>query len=171
MGLIQQIAGLFEPWQTLYSESTAVSVTVTTVHIVTLLVAGGLAIAADRASLRALNQPSAERSWQLAELGAVHRPVIVALAALFLSGLLLAAADIEIFAQSTLFWFKMGLVALLLVNGLALRRTESRLAVTEPDEGDTESTDRLWQRLALRARTSIALWVAVAVAGTVLTNT
>lgn len=168
-GTTEALAGALAPWQSLYAESTFVSVSVTTAHIVALLLAGGLAIAADRASLRALRQPAAERAFLLKELGAVHRPVLIALSVLFVSGLLLAAADVEIFAGSTLFWIKMGLVALLLANGALLRRTEARL--TAPESPDEESEERLWTRLARRARTSAVLWVLIAVAGTVLTNT
>lgn len=167
MNLTDTLANLFAPWQSLYSDYTAVSTTVTTVHIVTLLLAGGLAIAADRAALRAVRSPATDRGHVLAELGAVHRPVLIALSALFVSGLLLAAADIEIFMDSKVFWFKMGLIVLLLVNGLVLRRIESRLVSPE----DEESEARLWRGLAKRARTSMALWVVITVAGTVLTNT
>jgi hypothetical protein len=168
MTIVQVLSDAFAPWQSLYAESTLVSTTVTTIHIVTLLLAGGLAVGADRASLRALRQPATERSWHLRELGAVHRPVLIALAALFMSGVLLAAADIEVFAASTLFWVKMGLVALLIANGVLMRRTETRL--TAGDGLDAGEQNKLWRNLGARSRSSLALWVLIAIAGTVLTN-
>jgi hypothetical protein len=169
MTLVQELARAMGRWQSLYSDSTLVSATVTTAHIVTLLVAGGLAISADRAALRALRQPAAERWFHLRELGAVHRPVLVALTLLFVSGILLAAADVETFAGSVLFWLKMGLVALLLANGVLLQRAESKLVAAST--ADVEPTDeRLWRRLASHARASMTLWLLIAVAGTVLTN-
>lgn len=172
MSMIQTLAGVTAPWQTLYSDSLAVSTTVTTVHIVSLVLGGGLAIAADRSTLRTLRRPEADRALPLAELGAVHRPVVLTLAVLLFSGLLLAAADVETFAGSRLFWAKMALVAALLVNGAALYRTEKRLARVLPavSEEDEALKTRLWRRLGRRARASLGLWLLVAVLGTVLTN-
>lgn len=175
MPFVQQMAAIVAPWQSLYSDHIIVSTTVTTVHIITLLLAGGLAISADRAVLRALRRPVAERQFQLEELGAVHRPVLIALTFLVLSGILLAAADVETFATSAVFWLKMGLVSLLLANGLQLRRVESRLEVVrgtraEDEETEPDTEGRLWRRLGAHARASMTLWLIVAIAGTVLTN-
>jgi hypothetical protein len=169
MGIVEGLAGVMSPWQSIYSDSLALSTTVTTVHIVSLLVSGGLAIAADRATLRALHRPVAERALPLAELGSVHRPVVITLAVLMASGILLFAADVETFAVSTLFWVKMGLIAALLANGAGLYRTEKRMAKPEVEE-DPELSAKLWRRLGRRARTSLGLWLLVAVLGTVLTN-
>ena len=169
MGIVQGLAGAFSPWQSVFSDSLALSTTVTTVHIVSLLLSGGLAIAADRATLRALRRPVAERALPLAELGSVHRPVLITLTVLMVSGVLLFAADVETFAVSGLFWAKMGFIAVLLANGAGLYRTEKRLAMEDVEE-DPELSARLWRRLGRRARTSLALWLLVAVLGTVLTN-
>jgi hypothetical protein len=166
MSLIQGLAGAVAPWQSLNSRSLAVSTTVTTLHIVSLLLSGGLAIAADRTTLRVLRKPMAERATALAELSAVHRPVLLALALLMASGLLLAAADVEAFAGSPLFWIKMALVALLLANGAGLHRAERRLAAA----GEGLDPVRTWHGAGRRARVSLALWLVVAVLGTVLTS-
>jgi len=169
MGIVEGLAGATSSWQSIYSDSLALSTTVTTIHIVSLLLSGGLAIAADRATLRALRRPVAERVRPLAELRTVHRPVLITLAVLMASGVLLFAADVETFAVSTLFWVKMGLIAVLLANGAGLYRTEKRLVRDDVDE-DPELSARLWRRLGRRARTSLGLWLLVAVLGTVLTN-
>ena len=47
------LARLAEPWNSLYSDSKLVSSTVVFLHLVPLLVAGGTALVADRATLRA----------------------------------------------------------------------------------------------------------------------
>lgn len=164
MAALGSLAGALSPWSDLYSSSTAVSTTVTTVHIVSLLLSGGLAIAADRSVLRLLARPESDRAAALPELRDVHRPVLAALSVLILSGILMAAADVETFVGSPLFWCKMGLVALLLANGAAMVLTERRLAIAS---GAIE--DR-WRWLGWHARTSLALWVCLAVVGTVLTN-
>lgn len=52
MTLVSQLAELLAPWQDLYNDSVPLATAVTTVHLVALVVGGGLAIAADRASLR-----------------------------------------------------------------------------------------------------------------------
>ena len=162
---IETRAAVFAPWQSLYADSRVVSTLVTATHIVTLLIGGGLAIAADRMTLRALRRPAAERVFHMQELGAVHRPILGALALLFISGMALAAADVEVFAASPAFWVKLGLVALLLVNGAVLYRTEARIG-KEPAAAQDQA---LWRRLGLTARLSVALWLLTALAGTVLT--
>lgn len=162
MSLVQSLSGAFAPWQNLYSNSKLVATTVTTTHIVSLLVGGGLAIAADRTTLRALKREEPDWPLHLTELHAVHRPVLAMLALLFLSGVALAAADIETFATSPMFWVKLALVALLLVNGGVLYQTETRLK-----QGLSTT---LQKRLGLTTRVSLVLWILTAIAGTVLTN-
>jgi uncharacterized membrane-anchored protein len=161
------LAHTFAPWQSLYSGSTLVATSVTTMHIVAMLVGGGLAIAADRSTLRSLPRP-AEQGHLLRELKAVHRPVVIWLAVLFVTGAMLAAADVETFAASPIFWVKLALIALLLVNGAQLYRTEARLSHALPDHA--AGLDRLWRRLGRSARLSLGLWVLITILGVVLTN-
>lgn len=164
MEFVATLARVFEPWQSVFADSTAVSTVVMAVHLTTLLIGGGLAIAADRMTLRALRRPMADRAFALDELRAVHRPIVISLALLLMSGAALAAADIEVFLNSPVFWVKMGLLALLLVNGLVLYRTEARLGADR-----NSPNDRLWRRMGLTSRLSLSLWVVIAVMGTVLT--
>src|SRR4051812_5649996 len=114
MTIIQTLAHTLEPWNSAFANSTLLSGTVTGAHILSLLFSGGLAIGADRATLRATGGDSSggtvlaeRRRVQLGELGATHRPVLVAMTVLFLSGLLLAASDVETFLVSVVFWIKM----------------------------------------------------------------
>jgi hypothetical protein len=167
MTVVQSLAHLFAPWQSLYGDSKTMAAVVNAVHLTGLLFGGGLAVAADRTTLRALKGERADRARALAELGAVHRPVLLALAVLFLSGVALAGADVETFAASPIFWVKLGVVALLLVNGAVLARTEHALRRTEPGE---PGRARLWQRLRVATYLSVGLWTATVIAGTVLVN-
>lgn len=160
-GLIDALA----PWKDLYGNSAAVSTSVTTVHVVALLFGGGFALAADRSTLRALRGGGDDRHRQLGELHAVHRPVLIALTLLFISGVLLAAADLETFLGSPIFWIKLSLVALLLVNGAVLARTEARLL---GDGAPTDASAPLWRRLRTSTFASIALWTLTTIAGTAL---
>jgi hypothetical protein len=165
MSPVATLAQVLEPWKSLYGDSKTVASVVTGLHLVGLLFGGGLAVAADRSTLRALRRPAEERRAMLRELRAVHRPVLIALALLFASGVALAAADIETFLKSPIFWAKLAIVALLLANGAALALTEQALG---RDAG--EGAPRLWRRLALTTRLSLALWTAAVLAGTVLVN-
>ena len=168
---VQEIAGAFSPWNTLYSGSKAIATGVTSLHILALLFGGGLALAADRTTLRALKRPEAERLTQLRELRAVHRPVVFALTLLFVSGLAMAAADVETFATSWYFWVKMGLVTLLMANGYYLLTVERRLdAVAGTDTAPGTVAPGLWRHLRRASLASLTLWTLTALAGAVLTG-
>ena len=111
----------------------------------------------------------------LAELHALHTPVVISLVVLFLSGAAMAAADVETFASSPVFAAKLGVVALLLVNGLMLRRTErslERLAAefTPADDTVVERQGTLWRRLRATAWASATLWTLAVVTGVFLTS-
>lgn len=173
--LVEALARWCAPWQSLFSDSKVVSTAVVTVHVVALLFGGGLAVAADRATLRAARggpggrapHDPARRDHLLADLGDVHRPVIVALALANLSGVLLAAADVKTYAASPVFWVKLALVMLLLANGLVLARAES--ALRRGGGGAEPGAAAHWRRLRATSWASLALWTLTTVAGTVLT--
>jgi hypothetical protein len=137
---------------------------VTFLHVGGLLLAGGLAIAADRSTLRALRIAAHERPHYLRELDAVHRWVITGLVVVVLSGLALLASDIENFFGSGIFWVKMVLVVALLVNGLTMTRAETAL---KRDAGENAPAWRALHRVAV---TSLGLWFMIAALGVALVN-
>jgi len=159
MNSIQQF---FSPWQDLYSDSTIISTTVTALHLIGMLIGGGLAIAADRVTLRIAGEQAGERERHLGELNAIHRPVLFALSLLFITGLMMVASDVSTFLTSPVLWVKLGLVALLVINGVVLERAETSLR--------TASGRGSWEKLRFSARCSIALWIATLIAGTVLVS-
>ena len=59
------LARLAEPWAHVYADSKTVATIVTFGHIASLLMAGGLAVTTDRATLRALRLAAAERGRHL----------------------------------------------------------------------------------------------------------
>jgi len=162
MHFLKSIEDLFAPWQNAYSDSTALSTTVTALHLIGMLVGGGLAIAADRATLRIADEQPGERERHLGELNAIHRPVLLALALLFLTGVMMVTSDIATFLGSPVLWIKLGLVALLVFNGVVLERTETSLR-----RGDEKAS---WRKLRVAAMCSIGLWIATLVAGTILVS-
>jgi hypothetical protein len=159
---LKSIEELFAPWQSAYSDSTIISTTVTALHLIGMLVGGGLAIAADRATLRISNEQPGERERHLGELNGIHRPVLIALAILFFTGVLMVTSDVETFLNSPVLWIKLGLVALLVFNGVVLERTETSLR-----RGSEKAS---WGKLRVAAMFSIGLWIATLVAGTVLVS-
>ena len=169
--VLQQLVTALEPWKSAYSNSKIIPAAVTSVHLIALLFGGGFAVAADRATLRVGRAGAPDHATQLGELRAVHKPVLLALVVLFGSGVLLAAADLETFAKSPVFWVKLGLVALLLLNGLVLERTESRLrGLSAREVVPAVRVQSLWRRLRKSAVLSVVLWTATLVAGTLLVN-
>ncbi len=162
MTVVSLAAELVAQWASLYNESSVISTSVTFVHLGGLLLGGGCAVAADRMTLRLSPANSARFRAHLQELHGVHRPVLIGLALTLVSGMLMLAADLETFLPSTLFWFKMGLIAVLLGNGLRLRRAEMALRFGWADQ------DRGWLRLQRAARASLTLWFGSLLLGTAL---
>ena len=166
---LKAIEELLSPWQSAYSDSTVLSTTVTALHLIGMLVGGGLAIAADRATLRISNERPGERERHLGELNAIHRPVLIALGILFVTGVAMVASDVVTFLTSPVLWIKLSLVTLLVINGVVLERIES--ALRRNGTGSTGDLHAgLWRRLRLSAVCSIALWIGTLIAGTVLVN-
>lgn len=158
------LSGLAQPWSDLYGSSATVSASVEFVHLGGLLIAGGFAMAFDRAALRVSSGSVAQRTSFLAELNAVHVPVLMGLAAVTASGLALLFADLETFLPSTLFWLKMVALFALLLNGIGIRRSGDRLR----RDALNAST---WRTLRRAARFSMSLWMLLLFLGVLLRNT
>ena len=77
------------------------------------------------------------------------------------SGLLQVGADVGTFVASRIFWLKMALVVLLLVNGVLILGGERQVERAAP---------RAWARLHATAVVSLVLWFVITLAGVALTN-
>lgn len=154
------LSQLLTRWAHLYGH-TPVSATVTYLHLVGILAGGGVAVAADRASLR-LSPATAGWSEELARLASVHRWVVAGLALIFASGLLMMFAELGSFATSVLFWTKMGLITLLLGNGYLRMRAETALR---------QGLGSGWKRFRRASVASLVLWLVILLAGTLLHST
>lgn len=154
------LASVTQAWADLYSRHQAVSVAVRFLHLAALIVGGGTALAADRQVLRALRMDPAQRADTVASLDASHRIVVPSLAVIVVTGLLMTLADASTFVGSRLYWFKMGLVGLLLLNGLGLLAAEHALA---------GGRRRGWSWLGITAALSFLLWLAILFTGVWLT--
>ena len=160
----EALISLFEPWSDFYGHSKLAATVVQFLHIGGLVLAGGLAIAADRGTLRALRVAAAERHGHLRELAAVHRWVLTGLTIVVLSGIALFASDVDTFFGSWIYWIKMALVVALLVNGVVMTRAERTL-----QDHATEDAPQ-WKTLHRVAISSLTLWLLIAAFGVALTN-
>ena len=147
-------------WTTLYSNHATLRTMVAFAHVGGLVGGGGCAIAADRATLRLTSQEPALWDAQFAAIRRAHRVVVLGLMFIFLSGVLLAAADLPTYLISRVFWAKMALVAALLVNGAVLVRAERQAAMGPCG----------LRRLHLASAISVALWFLTTLLGTALPN-
>ena len=168
--IVASLSHAAAPWKDFYDDSKTAATVVVFVHLASLLVGGGLALATDRATLRVAGGAPTERERHIAELGLTHGPVVTALAVAFLSGVLLFLADVETFAVSIAFWAKMALVALLLLNGYGMTRLERRLRDGREAPAVVGADGPLWRRLRTSAIASAALWFTTLLLGVALTN-
>jgi len=152
---------LFQTWGSFYANHAVVRTLVAFVHVGALLAGGGLAVATDRIMLTGVVDDGSSRRSLLERLQSTHGPVIGSLVLITISGFLLFASDFETFLYSKFFWSKMGLVALLVINGRVLWGAERRAL-----SGD----HRAWRTLRLTAIASLALWFLTTLGGVALPN-
>jgi uncharacterized membrane protein len=155
---------LFKPWNDFYGDSKLTETIVMFAHTGGLVLAGGIAVATDRLTLRARSWTDSDRQRHLVELGALHRTVVTGLVIIVLSGLAMLCSDLETFWGSWIYWVKMTLIVLLLVNGGQMVGIEKKLAT------DSAATSPHWARLRTSAAISITLWLTVTLAGVALLN-
>jgi uncharacterized membrane protein len=152
---------LLELWSATYANHPALRTAVDFMHVGGLLASGGCAVAADLATLSTDAANAEARRAHLSLLQRTHAIVIAGLMLVTISGLLLLAADLETFLSSKVFWLKMALIALLLVNGF-LMQGGKRHARRDDAVG--------WMRLRRMASISLLLWFLTTLAGTALPN-
>ena len=152
------VSAAVQSWAAFYGAHQVVSLTVRWVHLSGLVVGGGTALAAD---FRILGAAPARQAEAVAALAQTHRAVVGGLVAMALSGGLMVASDLDTFLSSRLYWTKMGLVGLLVLNGAALLRSE-RAASRAPDGGG-------WGWLRATSAVSLTLWLVILFAGLWLT--
>ncbi|HKH91038.1 MAG TPA: hypothetical protein VKA54_04495 [Gemmatimonadaceae bacterium] len=170
---VGQIDAFAEPWRRAFAHSPLLSTVVLFGHLGGLLAAGALTVASDRATLRLDPHDQADRRRHLAELARMQGPIWCAFAVALLSGALLFFADVEAFAASRIFWTKMSLVALLVVNALISARLDASLrrdAHESAPDAATPAIARRWRRRRAGAIASSMLWFALVLSGAALAS-
>jgi hypothetical protein len=150
-----------EAWSALYSNHAALRTAIEFAHVGGLVAGGGSALAADLATVRSARAAESTRAIELQLLRRTHPVVITGLVAVIVSGVFLFAADVDTYLYSRVYWIKMGLVLLLLINGVLLSHGERRAA-----RGDAGA----WTQLHYTALASLVLWLATTLAGAALPN-
>ncbi len=148
-------------WAAVFANHPLLRTAVDFVHIGGLVAAAGCALTADLATIAAARRTPDSREAQLRVLARTHPIVVSGLTALTVSGLLLLGADVSTFLHSTLFWIKMGLVGLLVINGALMVAAERRARL-----GVAGS----WGRLHALAVGSLMLWTVTTLVGAALPN-
>jgi len=152
---------LLVDWASYYSNHAVIRTLITFAHIGGVVVAGGAAMTVDRGLISFAQRGSDRGHAQLAAARTSHGFVLWGLVFVTVSGLLLFAADVDTFWGSRIFWTKIALIALLVVNGAALMWSERRATAGAPSA---------WTTLRWTAAASIALWMLTTLAGVALLN-
>jgi hypothetical protein len=160
MALPALLSSAVDSWADFYGHHQLVSVSIRYLHLAGLVVGGGTALAIDRRVLGAARSVPGARPGIVAALDASHRVVVPALAVVVTTGLLMTASDTATFFGSRLYWSKMGLVGLLLLNGLGLLAAERAIAGERP---------KGWLWLGVTSAASLALWLTILFFGVWLT--
>jgi hypothetical protein len=161
--LIRDLVGLTAGWRSLYSHSASVETSLVGTHVLSTVVAGGLALAHDRGTLRARRWTTAIQEHHLSELHLVHRTIVIALAICMLSGVALFASDVRTYVVSVPYWIKMGLIVLLFGNALIMTVAERDLRV---DVGAVATA--AWTRIRASSMASAFLWLSIVFVSVVL---
>ena len=164
---VATVDALAEPWQKLYAHSTLVATLVLFGHVAGLLVAGALTYSTEMGALRLDPADDGARQRYLSVASRTRSVIARALAVAMVSGFLLFLADLEAFAVSPVFWTKMLLVVLLLVNAAVASRLDVRL-LREADAARAQ--DGLWRRRRVSAWTTAVLWFALVLSGSALAS-
>ena len=167
---VGQIDAFAEPWRRLYSQSPLLSTLVLFGHLGGLLAAGGLTVAAERATLRLDPSRDEDRRRHLDDLAQLRAPVWIAFCIALMTGALIFFADVEAFAASRIFWTKMLLVALLLANTVVTTRLDAALRRDSDAGASTEAGARRWRRRRAGAVASGALWFGLVLVGAALAS-
>lgn len=152
---------VLDAWASVYANHAVLRAGVLYIHIAGLLAAGGSAMTVDLETIKVNREDTAARAAHLRVLQRTHALVVAGLAMIVVSGLLQVGADVGTFVASRIFWLKMVLVVLLLMNGALILGGERRVQRDVPGA---------WARLHTTAVVSLVLWFVITFAGVALTT-
>jgi hypothetical protein len=154
----------FAPWAKLYQDVTVLATGITFLHVAGLLWGGGRAVTADTIALRTRSFEQARDTGRLALISSSHRDVLIGLAITALTGGLMFAADVKHYLFSAVYWSKMVVIGVMLINGAFIKRLEAPIAL------GGEGAARGWARTRRFAAVSLALWFIATLLGQALVD-
>ena len=160
MALPPSVTSFLEWWSAYYGDHHAISITTRFMHLAGIVVGGGTAITADGAALRARRDWARRKDAVVAAMAEAHWVVVPSLGVIVATGLMMTAADTETFLNSRMFWSKMALFAVLVLNGAGLVAAERAAA---------RSTESAPGVLTAVSGVSLVAWLGVLLLGTWLT--
>ncbi len=156
-------------WSGLYRANDIVQMAAAFGHLAAIAFAARYALAGDAAALR-LTSSSRRPAEDLLRITTAHPRVIGGLAVALLTGLAQLAAQLDYLPRSPIFWIKMTMLALLLVNGRMIQlagRAAAAAAATRETGSTSVAVPSVLRAAAMR---SIALWCAILLLGLLLTT-
>jgi len=159
--VLSLLASVITAWSSYYSDHQLLSVTIRFFHITGLVLGGGAGLWTDWRILRTAQTGTSEKEAVIKLLSRAHVYVIPWMIVLVGTGVLLTAADTAAFFVSRVFWVKISMVVLLVLNGIALLLLENRAR--------QDGVNAVWSKLVLTSFLSALLWQTTLFAGTLLT--
>ncbi len=174
--MFETLTALVQPWADVFAEHPRLATALIATHVLAMFVGGGLAIGADRAILRATPGSAEAVRAVIADLAQTHTFVLSALVLSVVSGVALFTTDVPTYSASPVYWAKIGTLALLLANGLRMRRDETR--VLKRLDGIPVHTAEMpvsfplqpWRGVRVAAGISFGLWSSLVLLGVLLSN-
>jgi hypothetical protein len=161
MMAVHLVASAVASWAEFYANHQLASVFVRFVHLTAIVMGGGAALLMDFRIIRASHAAIEQREKAFLSLKGIHRYVVVWLSVLVATGVLMTAAEYSVFLQSRVYWTKIALVAVLMINGMALLFAERNAQKRGIADG--------WRRLTTASMLSVVLWQTTLFAGAFLT--
>lgn len=162
--MVAWLIEFFAPWAKLYGDSKVVPTVVAFAHVSALVWGGGRAVAADLLALRAPSLEGYRATGGLRFLVESHRDVLLGLSIAAISGIAQSTADLEHFLSSRLYFAKLAVVFVLLVNGAFIKRYETCL------QTGTGTGEGSWRGTRRHAVISMVLWFSAVLLGLSLVN-
>jgi hypothetical protein len=152
---------IIESWANCYGNHPLVSVTIRFLHLTGIVLGGGAGILTDWQIIKSALKGNVDREYLLKQLNRAHYYVAPWMFVLSLTGALMTAADAQTFFVSKVYWTKIALILLLVVNGVALLLLESHAR--------NPGIQSVWKKLTIVSVISAVLWQTILFVGVLLT--
>jgi uncharacterized membrane-anchored protein len=158
---MHSLLSLIASWAEFYGNHQLASIFVRFIHLTAIVLGGGAALLIDFQVIRASRAGIEQKEKVFRYLKGIHRYVVAWLSVLIVTGVLMTAADYSVLLRSRVYWVKMALIAVLMLNGVTLLFAERNAEKLGVSSG--------WRRLTTASMLSVVLWQTTLFAGAFLT--